>query len=83
METNTPFVHLAPRNPGAPTVLSGFLSTSDASTPSGTPVAIFNVADPAGTGAVFQYSEPWRRVCESTRILNGDPNPWTRGNGAH
>lgn len=82
-ETNTPFVHLDPRDPGMPTALSGFLSTSPAAGPGGVALAAFNVADPALTGAVFKYNEPFRRACESTRILKGDPTPWTRGNGAH
>lgn len=82
-ETNTAFTHLAPRNPGAPTLLSPFLGTPTIPGAGGNPAVVFNVNDPAPTGAVFHYNEPWRRVCEETRILKGDPTPWTRGHGGH
>lgn len=83
VETATPFVHLAPRNPGAPTVLSPFLSTSTVAGAGGLPAFVQNVADPAPTGATFHYNEPWRRVCEQTRIFKGFPDPWSRGHGGH
>ncbi len=83
METNTPFLHLAPRNPANPTVLSPFLGTSTAPGAGGNPAVFQIVADAAPTGATFHYNEPWRRVCEQTRIFKGFPNPWSRGHGGH
>lgn len=82
-ETSTAFVHLAPRNFGSPTVLSPFLATPTTSAGGGVPSTVFTFADPAPTATFFSYNEPWRRVCEATRILNGDPTPYTRANGAH
>jgi hypothetical protein len=80
LETNTVFTHIAPRAAGAVAALSPFLSTGTA-TVAGNPVATFTVADPAPTGATFKYNEPWRRVCETTAILDGAPGPVTNGNG--
>ncbi|WP_437506373.1 hypothetical protein [Sorangium sp. So ce1099] len=86
-ELATPFTHIDPRPPGAPAGLSPFLSSPPI--PAGGPVGLpapgteLTVPDPAGTGAMFSYHEPWRRVCETTRILNGVTAPFTRANGAH
>jgi len=41
------------------------------------------VNDPAPTGATFQYNEPWRRVCEASRMLQGFGKCWSRAHGAH
>ncbi|WP_052374513.1 hypothetical protein [Chondromyces apiculatus] len=82
-ETSTPFVHIAPRPAGVPSALSPFLSTSTVPAGGGAPLFAQSVFDPAGSGTTFMYNEPWRRLCEVTRILNGDPMMYTRENGAH
>lgn len=83
METNTPFLHVSNRVASAPSTLSPFLSTSTATAGGGLPLSVLTVNDPAPTGATFQYNEPWRRVCEASRLLQGYPRCWSRANGAH
>lgn len=82
-ETATAFVHVTPRGVGVPAGLSPFMSVPAVSAGAavGMPAAFHTITDPFGF--VFRYNEPWRRICESTRILNGDPTPFTKGNGAH
>jgi hypothetical protein len=82
-ETATPFLHVGVRPAGSPSPLSAFLSTSLATAGGGLPSAALTVTDPAGTGAIFKYNEPWRRVCEASRMLQGTPRCWSRSNGAH
>ncbi|MGN6107955.1 MAG: hypothetical protein ACTHU0_22795 [Kofleriaceae bacterium] len=82
-ETGTTFLHVGGRNAGSPAPLSPFLSTSTATAGGGMPAASLSVPDPAGTGAVFRYNEPWRRVCEASRMLRGGFSCWSRANGAH
>ncbi|WP_437591574.1 hypothetical protein [Sorangium sp. So ce1000] len=86
-ELATPFTHILPRPAGAQSGVSPFLASPPipAGGPTGLPApgTELTVPDPAGTGAVFSYHEPWRRVCETTRILNGVTTPFTRANGAH
>ncbi|AKT43774.1 hypothetical protein [Chondromyces crocatus] len=82
-ETQTPFVHLSPRSAGVPTTLSPFLSTPTVAAGAGLPMFSLSVPDPAGSGTIFDYNEPWRRMCEVTRILTGVTTPYTRANGAH
>lgn len=82
VETNTAFTHVFPRAAGVRSNLSPILSQTTAwSGVAGLPAGTLTVADPAPTGAAFQYNEPWRRVCEVTSILNGVALPVTRGNG--
>ena len=83
LETNTPFLHVGNRVFGSPSVLSPFLSTSTATAGGGLPSSVQVVNDPAPTGASFKYNEPWRRVCEASRMLQGYPKCWSRANGAH
>jgi hypothetical protein len=59
------------------------LSTPTATGGGGLPSAALVVTDPARTGAVFQYNEPWRRLCEASRMLKGATSCWSRANGAH
>ena len=84
-ETATPFTHVSPRPAGAPAPLSGFMSapTTPMGGPNGLPSGFFSVPDPTGAIGPFQYNEPWRRMCEASRILHGDPTPYTKANGAH
>jgi hypothetical protein len=82
-ETSTPFLHVGVRPAGSPAPLSPFLSTSTATAGGGVPISALVVADPAGTGAMFQYNEPWRRLCEASRMLQGATRCWSRANGAH
>jgi len=82
-EVNTPFLHVGVRVPGMPAPLSPFLSTPTTKAGGGLPSSALTVADPAGTGALFQYNEPWRRVCEASRMLKGSTACWSRANGAH
>jgi len=82
-ETSTPFLHVGVRSAGSASPLSPFLSTSTATAGGGLPSAVLPIPDPAGTGAVFQYNEPWRRRCEASRMLQGSPACWSRANGAH
>lgn len=60
-----------------------FLSTPTTTVGGGLPSSVLTVADPAGTGALFQYNEPWRRVCEASRMLKGSTTCWARANGSH
>jgi hypothetical protein len=83
LETNTPFLHVGVRPAGLPAPLSPFLSTSTAPGAGGLPLFALIVNDPAPTGAKFRYNEPWRRVCEASRMLQGAPRCWSRANGAH
>lgn len=83
METNTAFLHVDVRSPGTASTLSPFLSTPTFTAGGGFPSAVFAVSDPAPTGAVFRYNEPWRRVCEASRMLQGFPKCWSRANGGH
>lgn len=82
-ETTTPFLHVGVRPFGSPAPLSPFLSTSTATAGGGLPLASLTVPDPAPTGATFSYNEPWRRVCDASRMLQGYPRCWSRANGAH
>ncbi len=82
VETNTAFTHISPRAAGVVAALSPIMSqTTVYSGVAGLPAGTLNVPDPAPTGAVFQYNEPWRRVCEVSAILGGAAGPYTRGNG--
>ena len=83
LETSTPFLHVGVRAFGSPAPLSPFLSTPTGGGGGGFPTSALVVADPAGTGASFQYNEPWRRLCEASRMLKGAPQCWSRANGAH
>lgn len=86
VEVQTPFVHVSNRPFGVPATLSPFLSPAAGPCTPGPgfqPPACLNVPDPAGTGAVFEYNEPWRRVCEATRMLGGSPACHSRANGSH
>jgi hypothetical protein len=83
VEVNTPFLHVGNRVAGFPSVLSPFLSTSTATAGGGLPSFALTVNDPAPTGAIFQYNEPWRRLCEASRMLQGFGKCWSRANGAH
>ncbi len=83
LEVNTPFLHVSNRAAGFPATLSPFLSTSTATSGGGLPSSVLVVNDPAPTGATFQYNEPWRRVCEASRMLQGFGKCWSRANGAH
>lgn len=83
LETNTPFLHVGVRPAGVPAPLSPFLSTPTASGGGGMPASALSVFDPAGTGATFRYNEPWRRLCEASRMLQGANACWARANGAH
>jgi hypothetical protein len=82
-ETGASFLHIGPRAAGQMASLSGFLGASAApgQTP-GRPASFHTFKDPV-SGTNLHNNEPWRRVCEATRILNGDPDPWTNGSGAH
>jgi hypothetical protein len=82
-EVNTPFLHVGVRTPGTPAPLSPFLSTPTTTAGGGLPSSVLTVADPAGTGAIFKYNEPWRRVCEASRMLRGSTTCWARANGSH
>ncbi|MEM7157481.1 MAG: hypothetical protein AAF799_31855 [Myxococcota bacterium] len=85
-ETNTNFTHVKVRPAGVASTLSPFLGVSPlpAFPGSGNPAVIQNVPDPdSSTGLMFQYNEPWRRICEVRRILAGGTVPYTRPNGAH
>jgi hypothetical protein len=81
-ETDTLFLHVAPRPPGARAALSPFLGVSPAPGVGGLPASSHAVTDPV-TGGIVRYNEPWRRVCEATRLLRGDPTPFTNGAGVH
>jgi hypothetical protein len=61
--------------------LSAFLGTNPIPDPAnnGDPLVIQNVTDELGNARV--YNEGFRRICEEHRILRGDPDPYTRGNG--
>jgi hypothetical protein len=83
LETNAPFLHVGVRPAGSPSPLSPFLSTSTATAGGGLPSSALVIIDPAGTGVKFEYNEPWRRLCEASRMLNGAPQCWSRANGAH
>lgn len=83
LETNTTFLHVGVRAAGSPAPLSPFLTTPTATGGGGLPSAALVVSDPAGTGASFRYNEPWRRLCEASRMLQGAPRCWSRANGAH
>jgi hypothetical protein len=32
---------------------------------------------------MFRYNEPWRRVCEASRMLKPSTVCWARANGSH
>lgn len=83
LETQTPFLHVGVRAAGSPAPLSQLLSTPTVAGAGGLPLFAFTVPDPAPTGAFFRYNEPWRRVCEASRMLQGAPRCWSRANGAH
>jgi hypothetical protein len=83
LEVNTPFLHVGNRLPGMPAPLAPFLSTPTATAGGGLPLAALSVPDPAVSGLVFRYNEPWRRLCEASRMLTGAPRCWSRANGAH
>lgn len=83
VEANTPFLHVGVRPAGSPAPLSPFLSTPTATAGGGLPTSALVVTDPAGTGATFKYNEPWRRVCEASRMLKGSTVCWARANGSH
>ncbi|MFT3769787.1 MAG: hypothetical protein QM820_30490 [Minicystis sp.] len=80
--TSTGFTHVDPRSVGSVSNLSGFLGVSPApdAANDGLPNTVFTTPDEL-TGAAREYNEPWRRVCEVARILNNDPDPYTRQNG--
>ena len=81
-ETQTSFVHVAPRTAGTPAALSPFLSQTTNNGAPGLPASWQTFSDPAGTGLALEYNEPWRRTCEVTRLLHGDPTPYTREDGS-
>lgn len=81
-ETNTTFLHIGNRNPGAMSVLSPFLATSTTPGSSGLPASHLLVLEPWRRAPVA-YNEPWRRVCEASRMLKGHTACWSKGNGAH
>jgi hypothetical protein len=83
LETNAPFLHVGVRPAGSPSPLSPFLSTSTATGGGGLPSSTLVIVDPAGTGTKFRYNEPWRRLCEASRMLTGSTRCWSRANGAH
>jgi hypothetical protein len=83
LEVNTGFLHVGVRSAGSPSPLSPFLSTSTATAGGGLPISALTVADPVGPPATFQYNEPWRRLCEASRMLKGATTCWARANGAH
>lgn len=83
LEVNTPFLHVGVRSFGSPSPLSPFLSTSTATGGGGLPSTALVITDPAGTGKKFAYNEPWRRLCEASRMLVGSTACWSRANGAH
>src|SRR5262249_40120568 len=74
-------LHVGVRAAFTPAPLSPFLSTSTATGGGGLPLAVLSVPDPA-SAAVFRYNEPWRRLCEASRMLTGSPRCWSRANGA-
>ncbi|MFO0755403.1 MAG: hypothetical protein U0359_02865 [Byssovorax sp.] len=76
-ETDTSFTHIQPRQAGKPAKLSPFLATS------ADPSASQSVSDPAGTGTTFLFNEPYRRVCETRRVLAGSATHYTTRSGAH
>lgn len=80
---DTGFMHISTRGLGSIASLSPFLGQSPAPDPSlnGLPATIHIVPDAMSPSVLREYNEPWRRTCEITRILNGDPDPYTRGNG--
>jgi hypothetical protein len=82
LEVGTPFLHVGVRAAFTPAPLSPFLSTPTATGGGGLPLAVLSVPDPA-SAAVFRYNEPWRRLCEASRMLTGSPRCWSRANGAH
>lgn len=79
----TPFTHIGTRGIGSVAPLSAFLGESPAPDPAinGLPASIQTIPDSLFSSIPREYNEPWRRVCEITRILDGDPDPYTRGNG--
>lgn len=81
-ETHTNFTHIGPRPANQPAPLSPFLGVSAAPAPGNSlPAQVYTFMDP--TGAPRQYNEPWRRVCEMRRLLNGVATPWTKPSGGH
>lgn len=80
---DTAFTHIGTRGIGSIAPLSPFLGQSPAPDPSlnGLPATVHVVPDAMNPSDLREYNEPWRRVCEITRILNNDPDPYTRGNG--
>lgn len=83
LEVNTPFLHVGVRPVGSPAPLSPLLSTPTTTAGGGLPTSALTITDPAGTGTVFKYNEPWRRVCEASRMLQGSTTCWARANGSH
>ncbi len=81
----TEFAHVKHRITGLQSSTSFFLQTSTQpkASNSGLPMFTFAVPDPIQPAIVREYNEPWRRVCEMTRLLNGDPIPYTNAIGAH
>ncbi|MFT3775793.1 MAG: hypothetical protein QM820_61380 [Minicystis sp.] len=81
-ETHTNFTHIAPRGPNQPAPLSPFLAVSAAPAAGNKlPASVFTFTDPQGV--TRKYNEPWRRVCEMRRLLNGVAAPWTKPSGGH
>ncbi|MFE8599455.1 hypothetical protein [Archangium violaceum] len=84
VETNTSNMHISNRVPGQMSQFSNFLavsiepSTTDARLPANSQSFFDSVSNESRT-----LNEPWRRACEMKRLLNGDPNPWTKTSGAH
>jgi hypothetical protein len=81
--TDTPFTHIGNRPLGSMAPLSPFLAQDPSPDPSfkGLPATFQSVPDAMFPSISREYNETWRRVCEEARILNGDPDPYTRGNG--
>lgn len=75
------FVHIEPRSAGVASNLSNFLSATTAPGGGGFPAGLHAFTVPPSLNV--RYNEPWRRTCEVTRILSGDPQPFTKANGAH
>ncbi|WP_437624174.1 hypothetical protein [Sorangium sp. So ce1151] len=81
---DTAFTHIGTRGLGSIAPLSAFLGQSPAADPSlnGLPASVHIVPDAMSPSVLREYNEPWRRTCEITRILNGDPDPYTRRSGS-
>lgn len=80
--TDTGFTHISQRPIGSPPALSLYLSQPTVPHPldPGLPAVRQTVVDPF-SGAIQEFNEPWRRVCEVNRVLRCVDKPFTRSNG--